>query len=75
MLDEPAAVEERREVFTRDKIVLDGVKFSWPWRARRVWGVWLRNAPGDREAELTRDAKRKLSRMFFKKTLQQSAFS
>ena len=51
MLDKSAAVEERREVFTGDKIVLDAVKFSWPWGTRCVWGVWLRNAPGDREAQ------------------------
>ena len=33
VFDESAAVEERREVFTRDEMVLDAVKFSWPWGA------------------------------------------
>ena len=75
MLDKSAAVEERREVFTGDKIVLDAVKFSWPWGARGVWRKWLRNTCGDKEARLTRHAKSELSRMFCKKPLQQSAFS
>jgi hypothetical protein len=37
VFDESAAVEQRREVFTRDEMVLDAVKFSWPWGACCVW--------------------------------------
>ncbi len=37
VFNETAPIEERNEVFTRDKMVLDAINFSWPWRTRCVW--------------------------------------
>jgi hypothetical protein len=56
MFDKTAAIEKRRKVVTRDKMVLDAIDFPWAWGTGCVWGSGYGNT--DEEKRSRTDAKR-----------------